>query len=393
MLVVSGLKTFGQNSPTRQPQVPFAPEKLRAGEIQKLTDQLGSNNYGERQAATARLAAMGEPAWNALRKAAAMSADPEIRSRAARLAQEIGKKTFVEVRHFRSGGGYWLNRVAFTPDGRRALATGGAVILYDLQNGRELYRTMELSFARQGLALSKDGRYFLTGHGGDQVVRLGEVASGKEVQAFTGHAAGVHAVALSPDAARAVTGGDDQTLRLWDVKTGKELQQFQGCTGIVRCVAFGPDGLQVLSGHCGDKSNNRILLWDVKTASRLRAFEGHEKDVTAVAFLPDGHSLLSASMDGTLRQWDLQSGKELHRMKHNGGVYYAALSPDGRRALSAGFGDKMVRLWDLADGSELYHFEGHAAAVLGVAFSPDGCLALSSDANNTIRLWRLPKPD
>ena len=80
-------------------------------------------------------------------------------------------------------------------------------------------------------------------------------------------------------------------------------------------------------------------------------------------------------------------------MKHDGGVYFAALSPDGRRALSAGFGDNMVRLWDLSDCSELYHFAGHVGAVLGVAFSPDGCQALSCDSQNTIRLWRLPKPD
>jgi WD40 repeat protein len=391
LLAASGPRGLGQNHPTQQAQAPSAAEKAHAGEIQEWIDQLGSPKYVERQAASARLAALGKPAWNALRKAAATSADLEIRSRAARLAQEIGKNTFVEVRHFGTGGGYWLNRVAFTPDGRQALATGGAVILYDLQSGRELHRTMELSFARLGLALSRDGRYFLTGHSGDRVVRLGEVGSGKEVQTFKAHTAGVHGVALSPDAARAVTGGDDQTLRLWDVKTGKELQQFPGCTGIVRCVSFGLDGRQVLSGHGG--SNNRIVLWDVKSASVLCSLEGHEKDVTSVAFLPDGHSILSSSMDGTLRLWDLESGKELRRMKHPGGVHYAALAPDGRRALSAGFGDKMVRLWDLTDGSELYHFAGHVAPVLGVAFSPDGCQALSSDANNTIRLWRLPKPD
>jgi WD40 repeat protein len=125
----------------------------------------------------------------------------------------------------------------------------------------------------------------------------------------------------------------------------------------------------------------------------VRSFEGHAKEVTAVAFLPGGRAFLSSSLDGTLRQWDSGSGKGLRSMKHDGGAYSAALSPDGRRALSAGFGDRMVRLWDLGVGSELYHFEGHAGAVLGVAFSADGCLALSCDSANTIRLWRLPKPD
>jgi WD40 repeat protein len=393
LLFVLGAQAVAQVRQTPQPQVSDATAKPSAGDIQKLVDQLGSAVFVERKAAANRLAAIGEPAWNALRKAAARSDDLEVRRSASRLARDIGRKTFIEIRHFGAGGGYWLNRVAFTKDGRHALATGGAVIFYDLQSGKELYRTMEVQFARQGLALSQDGRYFLTGHQNERVVRLGEVQTGKEIQTFQGHTAGVHGVALSPDGTWAVTGGDDETLRVWDVKTGKELRQCVGFIGKVRCVTFAPDGRHILSGHYGPKSNTLIYLWDAKTAKLVRSFEGHERDVTALAFFANGRSFLSSSLDGTLRQWDSESGKQLRTMKHDGGTNFAALSPDGRRALSAGFGDKVVRLWDLTDGSELYHFEGHMGAVLGVAFSPDGCQALSSDSENTIRLWRLPKPD
>ena len=256
-----------------------------------------------------------------------------------------------------------------------------------------LARLPLVGFALRLASLRHAGRYFLTGHQHERDVRLGEVQTGKEVQILKGHTAGVAGVALSPDGAWAVTGGDDETLCLWGVKTGKELRQFVGFTGKVRCAAFAPDGRHVLSGHYGPNSNNLVYLWDAKTAKQVRSFEGLEKDVAAVAFLPDGRSFLSASLDGTLRQCDSASGKELRSMKHDGGVNFAALSPDGRRALSAGFGDKMVRLRDLTDGSELYHFEGHVGAVLGVAFSADGCQALSSDSENTIRFWRLPKPD
>ena len=144
---------------------------------------------------------------------------------------------------------------------------------------------MEVQFARQGLALSQDGRYFLTGHQNERLVRLGEVQTGKEIQTFQRHTAGVHGVALSPDGSWAVTGGDDETLRVWDVKTGKELRQCVGFTGKVRCVTVAPDGRHILSGHYGPKSNNLIYLWDAKTAKQVRSFEGHERDVTAVAFL------------------------------------------------------------------------------------------------------------
>jgi predicted NACHT family NTPase len=368
-------------------------DEADAKAINKLIEQLGSDHAKERQAAAKQLEAIGESAVEALRKASKDHIDPDVRLRAAVLIAAINKGVYEEIRSIKGKtNGYWINRVAFTPDGKQAVAAGGAVIVYDLENSKELYRTLELQNARNGLALSKDGKYFLTGHQRDKVVRLGEVATGKEVQTFEGHTQqGVHGVALSPDGTLAASGGDDGTLRLWEVKTGKELRQCQGITDHVRSLAFSPDGKRVASGHYGPKSEFLVRLWDVENGKEVRSFKGHKGDVTAVAFLPEGDKLLSASMDGTLRLWDATSDKELKMMKHDKGAYDAAVSPDGKRALSAGFGDNKVRLWDLTTGKELHCFEGHTTAVLGVAFSPDGKQALSSDANNTVRLWRLAK--
>jgi WD40 repeat protein len=374
---------------------PRLPLRSAAGptpaEVQKLIEQLGADEPAKRQEASKRLEEIGQPAVALLRKASKSHADPDVRLRAGLILRAIEQGAYGEVRHFGGNYGYWLNRVAFTADGRQCVATGGAVIRYDLETGRELGRVLELQFARNGLALSKDRRYFLTGHQHDTVVRLGEVQTGKVVQTFKGHTAGVHGVALSPDGSRALSGGDDKTLRLWDVKTGEELRRFAGGAGAVRCAAFAPDGRRALSGHYGPGSDFRVYLWDVETGKEVRAFKGQTGDVTAGHFLPDGRSFLSASLDGTLRLWDVEGGKELRQMGHAGGAYDAAVSPDGRRALSAGWDDRMVRLWDLAGGRQLHCFEGHGTRVLGVAFSPDGKRALSSDAAYTIFLWRLSK--
>jgi WD40 repeat protein len=131
----------------------------------------------------------------------------------------------------------------------------------------------------------------------------------------------------------------------------------------------------------------------VASGKEVRRFAGHTQDVTAAVFLPDGRRFVSAGMDGTVRLWSVPTGVELRRLEHPGGVNDVALSPDGRQVLSAGFGDNAARLWNLIDGSELHHFEGHTAAVLGVAFAPDGGHALSASADGTARLWRLPKKE
>ncbi len=87
--------------------------------------------------------------------------------------------------------------------------------------------------------------------------------------------------------------------------------------------------------------------------------------------------------------WDVDAGKEIRQMKHDGAVNDVAVSPDGKRALSAGYDDKTVRLWDLTTGREIHRFTAHTTRVLGVAFSPDGKRGLSCDAGMTVRLWQL----
>src|SRR5262249_42356029 len=73
---------------------------------------------------------------------------------------------------------------------------------------------------------------------------------------------------------------------------------------------------------------------------------------------------------------------------HTDAVPSAALSPDGRLALSAGRSESSPRLWDVSTGKELRRFEGHPDWVWSVDFSPDGKRALSAGVDG-MRLWEV----
>ncbi|MCI0685460.1 MAG: protein kinase, partial [Gemmataceae bacterium] len=72
--------------------------------------------------------------------------------------------------------------------------------------------------------------------------------------------------------------------------------------------------------------------------------------------------------------------------RHGGPVSGLAFSPDGRLAVSASQ-DGLLILWELPSGREVCRLAGHNSAVLACAFSPDGGRLLSGSYDNTLKLW------
>jgi hypothetical protein len=94
----------------------------------------------------------------------------------------------------------------------------------------------------------------------------------------------------------------------------------------------------------------------------IRTLEGHTSSVTGVAVSPDGRRAVSASSDNTLKVWDLESGGELRTLQgHTASVNGVAVSPDGRRAVSASW-DNTLKVWDLETGAVVATFTCDSSA-------------------------------
>jgi WD40 repeat protein len=121
----------------------------------------------------------------------------------------------------------------------------------------------------------------------------------------------------------------------------------------------------------------------------LRTLEGHSAGVTGVAMTPDGKRAVSASYDRSLKVWDLETGVALRTLVgHSGSVNSVAVTPDGKRAVSAS-ADKTLKVWDLETGVALLTVEGHSGRVNGVAVTPDGKGLVSASTDRTLRVWDL----
>jgi WD40 repeat protein len=105
-----------------------------------------------------------------------------------------------------------------------------------------------------------------------------------------------------------------------------------------------------------------------------------------VAASPNGYTGLFIDLDGLIKVWDLEAGKDLRRFGADGRTAlprYLAISPDARRALSGD--EKTIRLWDLEKGRELLQFEAIAVPEQGsIAFAPDGLTALIGSGTSVL---------
>jgi WD40 repeat protein len=170
-----------------------------------------------------------------------------------------------------------------------------------------------------------------------------------------------------------------------DSPGGALIRTLEGHLDTVTSVALTPDGKRAVSASY----DGALKVWDLDTGRVLRALEGHFWLVYGAAVTPDGKWAVSASGDHTLKVWDLDTGRALATLEgHSGHVFGVAVTPDGKRAVSASQ-DRTLKVWDLDSGLVLRTLEGHSDFVSGVAATPDGKRAVSASWDKTLKVWDL----
>jgi len=160
----------------------------------------------------------------------------------------------------------------------------------------------------------------------------------------------------------------------------------EGLFGSARRVAYAPDG-ERLAGGSADGS---VRIWDVRTGRLSTTLSAHTDMVAALAWSPDGRFLASASLDGSVRGWEAGPGRaddwRMRVMPHvTGQAAAVAFSPDGR-LLAGGCLDRRVLVWDTAT-DELVHTLMLPAGVLATTFHPDGHTLATGSLDETVVEW------
>ena len=134
-----------------------------------------------------------------------------------------------------------------------------------------------------------------------------DLRAGRRVRAMRGPDAGIgNAVeAVSPDGRTISYGLADGTVHFFDVDTGAQLPVVGGHSAPVEGIAFSPDSR--LAASVGDDGLG--ILWNAATGQPVERLAGHVGRVLDAAFAPGGRTLYTASLDGTILEYDLSGAR------------------------------------------------------------------------------------
>ena len=231
--------------------------------------------------------------------------------------------------------------------------------------------------------VSPDSSLFTAGFK-NGAVKVYEVATGKQVHTFIGHAGGIADVCFV-GSDLICSASHDSTLSLWQTAKGIRIASMTGHSrGVYGCAAS-KSGTSVVSVSW----DTSIKVWDRtgKLQSTLKTPGQHNTPINCVSFHPEGQLVVVGSWDASLRIWDTFNKKRLKVLKgHKSSVQACAYAPSGRHIVSAAL-DGEVKVWSTRSGTALGKIVGHHSPVNGLAFTPNGQYLVTGSSDKVVKVW------
>ena len=249
--------------------------------------------------------------------------------------------------------------LAFSPDGS-LLATGGyRSIRIWKRTLPETKSNVELGGEVKVAALSRDAGTLAIATG-NSVKLLSMNKKGKVAAELKGHGDAITSIRFSTDGASVLTGSADKTARVWKADDGSPLGKLE-TPAAVASAEWLADGKQIATAG----ADGVIRLWTTPDAATLqdggsRPAPAKELKAAATSLCAAAGGLLTATADGRISLWTLETGKSGKEMPHGAPVTSIVVSPDGKRVLSVG--GPTVTIWNAEDGRKIADLKADGAA-------------------------------
>jgi WD40 repeat protein len=312
--------------------------------------------------------------------------------------------------------------VAFSSDGK-TIAIGmadGTVRLWPTDADAGSGKLTGHNEGVTSVAFAPDGKILASGSY-DGTICFWDPVAQKKVRTIHVNEEGVTSIAFSPDGKTVASGGiattevtintnyapvtQAEVVRLWDVASGKEVRKLKGRGSI---VAFSSDGKRLA---CGGLTAIFHLNPKPEESYGIHSRGSTGGKIQSNTSLGSGMQIDAISIQAyhMVRLWDPTTGNEISSrdlqrsrnvgnaiaFSHDGARLVAGSGPvidfrstRGGNLISTQKGKMQVSLWEASTGKPIRKFNGEARAV---AFSPDGKTLATGGLKGNITLWNVDK--
>lgn len=213
-----------------------------------------------------------------------------------------------------------------------------------------------------------------------------------------GHSDWVTSIATTPENPNLLLSSSrDKSVLVWELTDlgggddsgGYAKRALRGHSHFVSDVVISSDGQFALSGSW----DGTLRLWEINSGRTTRRFVGHDKDVLSVAFSVDNRQIVSGSRDKTIKLWNTLGECKYTIAEGEGHTEWVScvrFSPSQSVPLIVSCGwDRLVKVWTLAQCKLRNDLVGHTGYLNTVCVSPDGSLCASGGKDGTANLWDL----
>ena len=281
-----------------------------------------------------------------------------------------------------------MTKITFSQDGStlatisptNSSSTDFRIRIWNAYTGRiKTYIKATQSRPIAALVLSPNGKTLVTWNY-DRKIQLWDTQTGEHKATLTRQVK--QALAISPNGNMLASVGENATsIQIRDMETTQLIKTISiGATHKVNWLAFFSDAV-LASGNL----NEAVRIWSLNTFEHTEIpLSGKIEYLQASAFSPTTRMLASATRDGGVQMWDLQTQQLTVVPTSNNRTLSLAFSPDGLHLACAGV-DGIIRFYDVKTQRHIANITGHSGhRKSSLAFSQDGTMLAGAG-----QLWDL----
>ncbi|XP_078051727.1 periodic tryptophan protein 2 homolog isoform X1 [Augochlora pura] len=176
-------------------------------------------------------------------------------------------------------------------------------------------------------------------------------------------------------------------LLVWEWQSETYAMKQQGHSNNTNFLAYSPDGQYIVTG--GD--DGKVKLWNTLNGFCSVTFHEHTSSVTNVLFSHNRKFIVSASLDGTVRTYDLGRYRNFRTLTSPRPVQFSCVALDSSDQFIAAGGQDFfeIYLWSVKLGTLLEILSGHEGPVVSLTFNPNPASTemASVSWDKTLKIW------